>query len=399
MSNAMRVCLLGGAGNVALATLRDLLEIDGDEVAEIVLADMNLEAVQERARNLGSTKVRPVRANIDDRQGLVALLKGMDVLINEAHAGRLQLLGMEAALEAGCHYIDLGTFPEFTTEQLKLDPAFRKAGLTAILGLGNGPGINSVMARFLADKLDCVESIEMSFATVSLAKTSGPLQLPYDVGGLWALMTLRPIVFENGQHVEKPSYYEHYKLGWLEDTQFPDPIGVRKLAFFPHVEPHTIPLYLADKGVRNVFVKGTLSPTVMEKFGLLVDLGLTSPEPMIVRGSPVVPQEVLAACVGRLPQTQTEHRDYGCTRVRVTGERSGQRLDYVAESLSGPYRGMNAVQHRTGHAPAVGARMIHRGIIQRRGVFPPETGVPPEAFFRELRKRELTLRYSCSHGV
>jgi saccharopine dehydrogenase-like NADP-dependent oxidoreductase len=398
MASGMKVTILGGAGNVAQATARDLLEIDADQVAEIVLADRQFEEVQARAQTMGSEKVRPASIDITDRKALVEWARGSDIIINEAHAGRLQLLGMEAALEAGTHYIDLGTFPEVLSEQLKLDIEFKKAGLTAILGFGSGPGINNVIARYLADKLDGIESIQISFATTSLTKSTVPLALPYDVNGLWALFTLTPIIFEGGEFVEKPSFYTLCKEGLLEDAQFPEPIGVCKLGYFPHVEPHTLAVSFAEKGIKNVHVKGAFSLKLIDKFGLLIDLGLTSLEPTIISGVPIVPQEVLAACLTqRRTSEEREPIDYGCTRVQVSGEKNGEPLEYTAEMFSGPYRGLNAVQHRTGHAPAIGARMIYRGIINRRGAFPPEVGVPPQAFFKELRRRELKLKYTCSY--
>jgi saccharopine dehydrogenase-like NADP-dependent oxidoreductase len=390
----MKVVILGAAGNVAMATAWDLLEFDTDQVAGIVLADQRYEEVQRRALGLGSSKVTAAEIDITDHQKLVTLAGGCDVVINEAHAGRLQLLAMQAALEAGAHYIDLGTFPEVLEKQLKLDSQFEEKGLAAIVGLGSGPGINNVIARFLADQLDSVDSIEMSFAATSLTKSTAPLVLPYDVGGLWALFTLNPIIFENGEFVEKPSFHALNKAGLLETAVFPDPIGASRLGFFPHIEPHTLPVYLADKKVKTVYVKGGFSESVIEKFGLLIDLGLTSPEPIMVRGVPTVPQEVLAACVAGLPLETVEPVDYGCTRVVMTGKKNGQGLEYTAEMFSGPYRGLNAVQHRTGHAPAIGARMILNGAIKRRGAFPPEAGVPAESFLGELARRELRVSYT-----
>lgn len=128
----------------------------------------------------------------------------------------------------------------------------------------------------------------MSFAATSSTKSTAPLSLPYDVGGLWALFTLRPIIFEKGKFVEKPSFFELYKQDQLEQSQFPDPIGISRLGYFPHIEPHTLPVYLADKGVKTVYVKGAFNEEVIEKFGLLIDIGLASPEPImvIVPGTP-----------------------------------------------------------------------------------------------------------------
>ena len=37
----MKVVILGGAGNVAMATVLDLLDMDASDVAEIVLADLS----------------------------------------------------------------------------------------------------------------------------------------------------------------------------------------------------------------------------------------------------------------------------------------------------------------------------------------------------------------------
>jgi saccharopine dehydrogenase-like NADP-dependent oxidoreductase len=108
----MKFTLLGGAGNVALATMRDLLEIDDGEVTEIILADRRFEEVHARVRATASGKVKPAAVDtIPD--GLVELVRGSDVVINKAHARRLQPIAKEAAPEARLHYIDLGTFPEF----------------------------------------------------------------------------------------------------------------------------------------------------------------------------------------------------------------------------------------------------------------------------------------------
>lgn len=390
----MRVLILGGAGNVALATARDFLEVDGDELVELVVADLRFEDAQARADELHSKKVTAAAVDITDKRSLIELAKKSDIMINEAHAGTLQLLALEAALEAGTHYLDLGTFPEIMSAQLSLDKEFARAGLTAVLGLGSGPGINNVIARALADKLDSVESVIMSFATASLTKTTDPLVLPYDVGGLWALFTLKPVVFENGNYVEKPSFYNLYKEGLLEQSDFPDPIGKACLGYFPHIEAHTLPGSLAEKGVKTVYVKGGFNQNLIEKFGLLIDLGLAAVEPIAIKGVPVIPQELLAACINKLPARTTEPVDYGCTRVLVRGRKNDDELEYKAEMFSGPYRGLNGVQHRTGHAPAIGARMIHRGVITRRGAFAPEIGVPTEPFFKELGRRDLKVSYS-----
>jgi len=42
----MRVLVLGGAGRMAYAIIKDLLEIDTDEVSKVIIADINCEKVK-----------------------------------------------------------------------------------------------------------------------------------------------------------------------------------------------------------------------------------------------------------------------------------------------------------------------------------------------------------------
>jgi len=162
----MKVLILGGAGSMAQATIKDFLEFDSNEVSELVITDINYEKVKKCADELRNEKVSPAFCDVTDYANLVKLMRGNDVVIDETEmAGALTL---KAALEAGVHIIDLGAWFEGTLEQLKLDGEFKKAGLTAILGLGSSPGITNIYSRYIVDKLSTVESIHLSFAYAEL---------------------------------------------------------------------------------------------------------------------------------------------------------------------------------------------------------------------------------------
>ena len=81
----------------------------------------------------------------DARSGLAAELEGAGALVNSA-SYRVNLEAMDACLEAGCHYVDLGGLYHVTARQLARSAEFEAAGLLAILGIGSSPGKTNLMA-------------------------------------------------------------------------------------------------------------------------------------------------------------------------------------------------------------------------------------------------------------
>ena len=55
---------------------------------------------------------------------------------------------------------------------------------------------------------------------------------------------------------------------------------------------------------------------------------------------------------------------------------------------------ITAMMRTTGYPVAITAQMIENGTIQERGVFCPEEIIPPAPFFKELKKRDITLSIS-----
>jgi saccharopine dehydrogenase-like NADP-dependent oxidoreductase len=185
----MKVLILGGAGKMAEAIERDLLDanldMEGADISKLVIADMNPEAVNRRAQELESPRVSTAVVDIADHEALVSLLKGHDLVVNAALTPTT-LKAVKAALEAGVNIItlvdvvvptvtaggapldDIGLPTEKFLDQL--DDDFKHAGLTAVMGLGAGPGITSITGRYFVDKLETVESIDVNYAAVSLSR-------------------------------------------------------------------------------------------------------------------------------------------------------------------------------------------------------------------------------------
>ena len=115
---------------------------------------------------------------------------------------RLNLSVMEAALDAGCHYADLGGLFHTTLKQLELDARFRRAGLSAVLGIGSAPGLTNLLARRGADRLDEAHSIDLLDGAV---EPGGGFALPYSAETVLDEFTMPAMVFEDGTMKEVPA--------------------------------------------------------------------------------------------------------------------------------------------------------------------------------------------------
>ena len=153
----------GAQGNVISGVLAK-----APEVTKIMLVDLDIERASEVARYINSDKIQVEKADASNKSQLVALFKkgGYDLVVN-ATLMTFNRQVIEAALEAGSHYIDMASdefLPEkdgkqFLVEQLEYAEEFEKKGLMANILAGGDSGLVNVMAREAVDELDEVDYI------------------------------------------------------------------------------------------------------------------------------------------------------------------------------------------------------------------------------------------------
>jgi saccharopine dehydrogenase-like NADP-dependent oxidoreductase len=101
----MKVAVLGAAGTIAPAIVRDLAA--SDEVGELLLLDLDGSRAQQVASLHGGSKALAARtdalAPASDPGSLTRTLEGCDVLVNLA-SHRVNLDAMAACLHAGCRF-------------------------------------------------------------------------------------------------------------------------------------------------------------------------------------------------------------------------------------------------------------------------------------------------------
>ncbi|HEU5319475.1 MAG TPA: saccharopine dehydrogenase NADP-binding domain-containing protein, partial [Methylomirabilota bacterium] len=147
----MRIMLLG-VGAIGTVVARHLA--GHRATTSLTLADMDTTRAESLARELPG-RPRVDRVDAADETALVRALRGHDLVVC-AILPRFNARVMAAALEARSHYLDLAAGEH---DQLAHDPEWKRAGLLAVNGMGEDPGISNVFARHAADRLDTVEAI------------------------------------------------------------------------------------------------------------------------------------------------------------------------------------------------------------------------------------------------
>lgn len=375
----MRIAVLG-AGAMGTAAAR-LLARHADARPLILDAD------ERRARELASVAGGDAAAVDVTGPELAERLAGTDV-VAACLPYRLNLTVMEAALEARCHYADLGGLYHTTVRQLELDGRFREAGLAAVLGIGSAPGISNLLARAGADRLDSALRIDLLNASI---EEGGGFGVPYAPDTILDEFTSPAMIYEGGELREVPA------ASGAIAYRFPDPIGEMEAFYTLHSEIATLPRTIG--GVRDVRWRLALPPAVAQGFRTLVDLGLASEEPVQTTTGPVAPREVLLGALRRLPAPQGPPADHEVTIAEVEGVRGGRRATFtgVATFLPPP-EGVSAGAFGTALPIAVAARWLAEGRVEP-GVHPPETALPADAFLEDLASEGVGISLSVEERL
>jgi lysine 6-dehydrogenase len=389
----MDIIVLGGAGKMGCVATQDLA---GDaRVDRVIIADRDMDAAKTVANTIGSDKIEIKAVDLNDHAGLVAALRDADACVN-ATVYYTNLKVMEACLEAGTHYTDMGGLFFTTRKQLELSDRFAEAGLSAVLGMGSAPGVPNIQARYAADRLDSIEYIRIYDGIRPPAPDD--VNFTYAVPTIVDEMTMSPMVYRNGEFVACAPLTE------FEDYWFSPPMGLLPMHLSLHSEVATLPLSFQDKGVQECFFKinywGMAKETV-EKVMVLINFGFAKEDPVDVKGQRVAPKDLMIAIMGNyvppitafLAPPSNQPPDWTKEIVtEVKGLQDGKEVTYRLGTLT--VKGALP----TGVVPARAAIWMAQDRVPA-GVHPGELAIDPEPFFKELEARDIYTRVTVTHSV
>jgi len=291
----------GAQGNVISGILAKAAD-----VSKIMLVDLDVERAAEVAQYVNSDKIQVEKADASNKDQLVELFKkgGYDLVVN-ATLMTFNRQVIEAALEAGSHYIDMASnefFPEkdgkkYLVEQLEYAEEFEKKGLMANILAGGDSGLVNVMAKEAADELDEVDYIGI--------KDFGVVTCDEPVA-MWSFQTYLEDCADEAIYWEDNQYKLAEPFTGEEEYYFPEPLNLTgKVFYHSHEEPLTIPAFIG-KPVKYVDFKMGDPDSATWEF-LLNGLKLMDEEILDIKGSKVSVKDVFC---NQLPKNVNPEKMY-----------------------------------------------------------------------------------------
>ena len=182
-----------------------------------------------------------------------------------------------AAVEAGCHFSDLGGNTEIVFEQKKLHEQALAKGVSVIPDCGLAPGMVNILAAEGIRRLDRAEQVK-DLRRRAAPEPEPPLnyQIVYSLEGALDYYTTPSWVLRGGKPVQVDALSE------LEPVEFPAPVGTLE-AFHTGGGISTLPF--AYEGKVDVMEYKTLRyPGHVAIMRPIRELGLLGIKPMEVKG-------------------------------------------------------------------------------------------------------------------
>jgi saccharopine dehydrogenase (NAD+, L-lysine-forming) len=365
-----KVTVLGGCGAVGSVAVRTLVQ-SGD-FSEVVIGDWNVDKARSMAAVLGPT-VTAIQCDARDSHSVRAAVEGSDVVLNCVGPFYSTVKPiLNAVIAAGINYVDVCDDVDVTLDILAMDAQVRQAGIAALIGMGSSPGLTNIIARMAADAL--LESVE----AVDIFHTHGgePVEGAGVIGHRFHCMSIPIPMYLDGA-LRYVDYFGTDGIALRQTFDFPH-IGPTTIYPYPHPEQITLPQHIALRQVTN---KGSVLPEpYYDLIRDLAHLGLSSTEPVEVKGQTVVPYDFAIAYVLRERERILRETAFGpqrgCVSVVVRGASAGKPCEYRFHMASTS----QALGEGTGIPAAIGAMLMQRGQVQGKGMLPPEACVRPTEF-------------------
>jgi lysine 6-dehydrogenase len=382
----MKILLLG-VGLQGKAALFDL--VNSQDVSRVIAVDQNYPDLVQFVDRLKTNKVEPAALNADDESGIVHLLMQVDAVIALLPTSYNPAVA-RLAVENGVHFVNSSYTPqEFTP----IGQMAEKAGVSILPEFGFDPGIDLVLAGQAVRELDQVEAYFSYGSGVPEPKAAdGPLKYKISWSFRWVLNAYqRPgRIVRAGEVVEIPGR-EIFAPSNMHMVNFP---GWGSMEAYPNGD---VVGFLDTLGIKETAKDAgryaTRWPGHCAFWYALAQLGFLDQTLIQVGQVQVSPREFVANLLEPQLQYNDQERDLAIIQIDVRGTRNGvpRRIVYTVAGLRDLESGLMAMTRMVGFTTSIGAQMILRGDITKRGLLSPLNDVPFDLFVKELEKRDILV--------
>ena len=391
--------LVVGAGMMGSAAAYDMAR--QPDVLSVTLADADLRRAREVAARInhihGDRKVKAIVLDASNEKSTAHAMEGHDATLS-AVPYFLNLGLAKAAIEARCHFADLGGNNTVVRKELALSAEAEKRGVAIAPDCGLSPGMASILGGELVNRLGGRADALRLYVGGLPERPVPPFhyQLVFSVEGLI------------NEYVEPARILRKGKLVTIEPLTEPEEFhmdGFSPLvAFQTSGGTSTLPESFEGR-VGECFEKTLRYPGHFDLLCELKALGLFSGEKMKIGNVQIAPRALMSkvfegkfaskgpdVCIMRL-EAHESVRTPG-VRGLLGGRLKGRVATFTLVDHYDPKTDMSAMMRTTAFPASIVTQMLASGAISKRGAVLQERDVPADMFLDEMQKRGIQIQYA-----
>jgi len=402
----MKVLVIG-SGKMGSIIAGDLVK--DTEVEAVGIVDRRKSSLDRMQKGLHSSKLIAHALDVTNTEDTKRLMKDYDVGVIALDDTKACYKAVEAAIDAGLNIVDILFYfrrpAPYETDGLEVpkqmtpeeygewlhERAMAKDVLV-LNGLGFAPGISNITIGAGIRKMDKAESAIARVGGIPAKEVRGKYPLNYMI--TWAFehvlndyMTQVEVI-KNGKVVEVPALsdresFRFTKFGKDEEFECGVTCGM--------------PSFIYTRPQLNEFAEKTIRwPGHYEAIDTLKECGMLDLTPVDFMGMEIAPRDFLSSVMNPKLTPLEGDTDICVMWNTVTGIKNGQkmRIDYYMWEEADIRNGISAMGRVTGFPAAIGARLIGKGEIKKRGIVACEDAIEGEIyqkFMEELGKKNITI--------
>jgi len=339
------------------------LDLAADPSLKVTAADASAAAVaglQARAKAMG-LPLATTTVDASDPADVRRLAAGADMVCC-ALPSRFAFRTVRTLIEAGKHVCDISFVAE---DSLELDNLAKANGVTVVVDCGVAPGMSHILAAYGAAQLDTCNSAAMYVGGLPVER-----RWPFSYKAAFSPADVIEEYTRPSRVVEHDRVVVKAALSEPELMDFP---GVGTLEAFNTDGLRSMARTYLGR-ISHMKEKTLRYPGHIEQMRVLREMGLFGTEAVDVKGTKIVPRELIATLMFPMWTYQPGEADLTVMRIEATGQRAGRattvRFD-VLDKLDAT-TGFTSMARTTAFPCAIMAREVLLGRYARRGVIVPE---------------------------
>ena len=381
--------LLIGTGLQGKAALHDLA--NSPIASHIIAADINLDDLNSYVSKLDTDKVTTVHLDVRNKSQVSELMGAVEaVIVLLPQTFRLEIARL--AIANGIHFVETSyTMPEYA--DLGREAAAK--GVTLLPEFGLDPGIDLVLVGRAIKEFDEVLELHAYGSGVPEPQAAdNPLKykISWTFAGVLSAYQRPARMLKDGDVIDlTPS--EMFDERYLHQVDVED-IGLME-AYFNGDAVKYLDIFGISESTKTTGRYSLRWPGHSAFWKKMVDLGFLKDEAICVGGAEVEisPRQFVHDLLSPQLQYAQNERDIAAIRIDVRGLKDGQRKRIIYQMVDRRdlETGLLAMQRTVGYTASIGAQMILRGDIQKRGLAAPGNDVPSDIFIADLKKRGISI--------